>query len=196
MGFPGEEIVTKAVETFSSSLMKKMDAAEARRNREFSLKLKELEFYKSNYDKELKKIFDYWFELVRVAHIKDNKNLSQSERDKYAKEYAEYLRIDKVSKYKMDTLKYGGKETGRVFAMESKLHQVEYQDQPQMTALYMWCAILAVLKRDILGQEIEATDIIQVLVNDYDAHMDQFVSAQKYIVSLYIKVYNETPYWA
>lgn len=196
MGFPGEEIVTKAVETFSSSLMKKMDAAEARRNREFSLKLKELEFYKSNYDKELKKIFDYWFELVRVARIKDNKNLSQSERDKYAKEYAEYLRIDKVSKYKMDTLKYGGKETGRVFAMESKLHQVEYQDQPQMTALYMWCAILAVLKRDILGQEIEATDIIQVLVNDYDAHMDQVVSAQKYIVSLYIKVYNETPYWA
>ena len=96
----------------------------------------------------------------------------------------------------MDTLKYGGKETGRVFAMESKLHQVEYQDQPQMTALYMWCAILAVLKRDILGQEIEATDIIQVLVNDYDAHMDQVVSAQKYIVSLYIKVYNESPYWA
>ena len=54
MGFPGEEIVTKAVETFSSSLMKKMDAAEARRSREFSLKLKELEFYKSNYDKELR----------------------------------------------------------------------------------------------------------------------------------------------
>ena len=44
--------------------------------------------------------------------------------------------------------------------------------------------------------EIEATDIIQVLVNDYDAHMDQVVSAQKYIVSLYIKVYNESPYWA
>lgn len=86
MGFPGEEIVTKAVESLSSSLIKKMDAAEARREREFSLKLKELEFYKSNYDKELKKIFDYWFELVRVVLIKDNKNLSQAERDKYAKE--------------------------------------------------------------------------------------------------------------
>ena len=92
MGFPGEEIVTKAVESLSSSLIKKMDAAEARREREFSLKLKELEFYKSNYDKELKKIFDYWFELVRVVLIKDNKNLSQAERDKYAKEYGEYLK--------------------------------------------------------------------------------------------------------
>lgn len=57
MGFPGEEIVTKAVESLSSSLIRKMDAAEARRERDFSLKLKELEFYKSNYDKELKKIF-------------------------------------------------------------------------------------------------------------------------------------------
>lgn len=169
MGFPGEEIVTKAVESLSSSLIKKMDAAEARREREFSLKLKELEFYKSNYDKELKKIFDYWFELVRVVLIKDNKNLSQAERDKYAKEYGEYLKVDKVSKYKMDTLKYGGKETGRVFAIETKLHQTEYQEKPEMTTLYMWCAILAVLKRDILGQEIEVTDIIQVTVSVWAA---------------------------
>lgn len=193
MGFPGEEIVTKAVESLSSSLIKKMDAAEARREREFSLKLKELEFYKSNYDKELKKIFDYWFELVRVVLIKDNKNLSQAERDKYAKEYGEYLKVDKVSKYKMDTLKYGGKETGRVFAIETKLHQTEYQEKPEMTTLYMWCAILAVLKRDILGQEIEVTDIIQVIVNDYDTHVEEVSSAKEYIAALYKKVYNEAP---
>lgn len=193
MGFPGEEIVTKAVESLSSSLIKKMDAAEARREREFSLKLKELEFYKSNYDKELKKIFDYWFELVRVVLIKDNKNLSQAERDKYAKEYGEYLKVDKVSKYKMDTLKYGGKETGRVFAIETKLHQTEYQEKPEMTTLYMWCAILAVLKRDILGQEIEVTDIIQVIVNDYDTHVEEVSSAKEYIAALYKKAYNEAP---
>lgn len=196
MGFPGEEIVTKAVESLSSSLIRKMDAAEARRERDFSLKLKELEFYKSNYDKELKKIFDYWFELVRVVLIKDNKNLSQAERDKYAKEYAEYLKVDKISKYKMDTLKYGGKETGRVFAIETKLHQTEYQEKPEMTALYMWCAILAVLKRDILGQEIEVADIIQVIVNDYDTHIEEVSSAKEYIATLYKKVYNESPYWA
>ena len=193
MGFPGEEIVTKAVESLSSSLIKKMDAAEARREREFSLKLKELEFYKSNCDKELKKIFDYWFELVRVVLIKDNKNLSQAERDKYAKEYGEYLKVDKVSKYKMDNLKYGGKETGRVLAIETNLHQTDYQEKPEMTTLYMWCAILAVLKRDILGQEIEVTDIIQVIVNDYDTHVEEVSSAKEYIAALYKKVYNEAP---
>ena len=65
-----------------------------------------------------------------------------------------------------------------------------------MTALYMWCAILAVLKRDILGQEIEVADIIQVIVNDYDTHIEEVSSAKAYIATLYKKVYNESPYWA
>lgn len=195
MGFPGEELVAAAVDTLSEGLIKKMDAAEAKRDREFSFRLKELEFYKSNYDKELKDIFDFWFDAVRVTHIKDNKNLTAQEKEKYEKKYKETLSVDKVARYKMNTLKYGGTETGRVFALESKLHQKKYKDQPDSTALYMWCAILSVLKKEILGQDLDPLDIIQVLVNDYDDNEKQILNARKYIEKVYSKTYGEKPYW-
>lgn len=196
MQFPGEELITATIETLSEGLIKKMDEAEEKRNREFSLKMKELEFYKSNYDKELRDIFDFWFDLVRVTHIKDNKNLTAQEKEKYEKKYKEMLGVDKIARYKMNTLKYGGSETGRVFAIESKLHQSKYDNKPDTVALYMWCAILSVLKKDILGQNIAPTDIIQVLVNDYDDNEKSILKAKKYVAKIYKDTYKETPYWA
>ncbi len=195
MGFPGEEIVSKAVEKIADGVIQKMEEAEARREREFTFRLKELEYYKSNYDKELKDIFNFWFELVRITHIKDNKNLSSQEQEKHQKKYTEMMKVDKIARYKMNTLKYGGKETGRVFATESKLHQEQYNNQPKSTALYMWCSILAVLKKEILGQEIDPLDIIQVLVNDYDDHEDEIKEAKEYIKKIYVSVYDEIPFW-
>lgn len=195
MNFPGEELVSTAIETLSAGIVKKMDDAEAKRDREFTLKLRELEFYKSNYDKELRDIFDYWFDVVRITHIKDNPNLTQAEREKHAKRYKELISVDKIAKYKMNTLKYGGKETGRVFAIENKLHQEEYANQPRFVALYMWCSILAVLKKEILGQEIDTTDIIQVLVTDYDKNEKHTMEAKKYVLEVYKKTYNEGTYW-
>ena len=196
MSFPGEELVATTIETLSAGLIQKMDEAEEKRNREFSLKIKELEFYKSNYDKELRDIFDFWFELVRVTHIKDNVNLTTQEKEKYEKKYKEMLGVDKLSRYKMNTIKYGGAETGRVFAIESKLHQSKYDSQPETVALYMWCSILSVLKRDILGQNIAPTDIIQVLVNDYDSNEKGILKAKKYVAKVYKDTYKESPYWA
>lgn len=195
MGFPGEEIVSKAVEKIADGVIQKMEEAEARREREFTFRLKELEYYKSNYDKELKDIFNFWFELVRITHIKDNKNLTSQEKEKHQKQYNEMMKVDKIARYKMNTLKYGGKETGRVFAMESKLHQEQYKDQPKSTALYMWCSILAVLKKEILGQEIDPTDIIQVLVNDFNDNIDAINEAKDYISNVYEEYYCEKPYW-
>lgn len=196
MNFPGEELVSTAIETLSDGLIKKMDAAEARRDREFSYKLKELEFYKTNYDKELRDIFDFWFDAVRVTHIKNNKNLTAQERAKYEKKYNEIISVDKIARYKMNTLKYGGTETGRVFAIENKLHQPKYEDQPKGVALYMWCAILSVLKKEILGQDLDPIDIVQVLVNDYDDNEKSIVEAKKYIANVYEVTYGEKPYWA
>ena len=195
MNFPGEELVSTAIETLSDGLIKKMDEAESKREREFAIKLKELEFYKSNYDKDLRDIFDFWFETVRITHIKDNKNLTSQEKEKYAKQYKERLAVDKISRYKMNTLKYGGVETGRVFALENKLHQEKYNNQPQSVALYMWCAILAVLKKEILGQDIDPTDIIQVLVNDYDENKKVIDKAKRYISKVYKDTYGEKPHW-
>lgn len=68
----------------------------------------------------------------------------------------------------MNSLKYGGTETGRVLAIQNLLLQEEYSDQPESVALYVWCVILSVLKKDILGQDLDPVDIIRVLVNDYD----------------------------
>lgn len=195
MGFPGEELVSTAIDTLSEGLIKKMDEAEAKRDREFSLRLKELEFYKNNYDKELKDIFDFWFDAVRITHIKDNPNLTAQEKEKYEKKYKEMLAVDKVARYKMNTLKYGGVETGRIFALESKLHQKKYADQPASVALYMWCAILSVLKKEILGQDLNPLDIIQVLVNDYDDNETQILEARKYIEKVYKDTYGKKPYW-
>ena len=195
MGFPGEEIVSTAIEKISEGVIEKMAEAEARREREFTYKIKELEYYKSNYDKELKDIFNYWFDIVRVTQIKDNKHLTQNEKDKYKKKYDELMKVEKIAKYKMNTLKYGGKETGRIFAIENKLHQEQYSDQPKATALYMWCSILAVLKKEILGQEIDPTDIIQVLVTDFDDNVSKINDAKEYIKKVYKDYYCEDPYW-
>ena len=40
MNFPGEELVSTAIETLSAGIVKKMDDAEAKRDREFTLKLR------------------------------------------------------------------------------------------------------------------------------------------------------------
>lgn len=196
MNFPGEELVSTAIETLSNGIIKKIDESEARRDREFTYKLKELEFYKSNYDKELRNVFDYWFELVRVTHMKENINLTSQEREECIKTYNKLTKVSKIAEYKMNTLKYGGAETGRVFAIESKLHQKKYRNQPKTATLYMWCAILSVLKRDILGQYVEPTDIIQVLVNDYDENEKQIIESKEYIAKIYKNTYGEKPYWA
>lgn len=96
----------------------------------------------------------------------------------------------------MDTMKYGGRETGRIFALQSKLQQPQYSDRPKNCEFFIWCAILSVLKRDILGQDIDPLDIIQVLVNDYDENEEAILEAKDYICNAYKNAYGEKPFWA
>lgn len=147
MELPLEKIVSTAIEQISTGVQLKVSQIEEQRNRDFTYQLKELEFYKSNYEKDLKNIFNYWFDLVRITHIKDNKNLTPSEKQRYEKKYNDLLNIAKVSEYKMNTLKYGGVETGRILALESTLHNEKYNDQPDLTPLFVWCTVLSVLKK-------------------------------------------------
>lgn len=195
MELPFESTVNTAIEKISDGVITKMNHAEEKRNREFTYQLKELEFYKSNYEKDLKDIFDYWFELVKVTHIKDNENLTEQERQRFNKKYSEMLSVSKIATYKMNTLKYGGTETGRVLAVENGMHQQKYDDKPEMTALFIWCAVLAVLKKDILGQDLDPTDIIRVLVNDFDDHLDDVEKTKAYVKRVYRDIYNDEPYW-
>ena len=195
MEVPGESVVNTIVEKVSDGIIAKMNINEERRNREFTYQLKELEFYKTNFDKELKEIFDYWFELVRMAQMQNNPNLSEAENQKLKKKLNEWLNVEKISRMKMNTIKYGGTETGRVLALEHKLQQTRYDDKPFMTMPYIWMAILVVLKKEILGQKISTVDIFQIWVNDLDDHMGEIEDARKYILAVYQKTYGNTPYW-
>ena len=95
----------------------------------------------------------------------------------------------------MNTIKYGGTETGRVLAIEQKLHQEKYSNQPKYIPLLMWCSVLSVLKKDILGQVISPDDIIQILVNDFDDHIAELKEAKEFVRKLYKDTYGEIPYW-
>lgn len=191
----GESVVNTIVEKVSDGIIAKMNINEERRNREFTYQLKELEFYKSGYDKELRSLFDYWTELVWLAQFKDNGCLSQSEKEKYNKRYNELIHIDKIAKNKINTIKYGGKETGRVLALQSKLQQEKYKDQPTLVIVYMWCSVIAVLKKEILGQFISTTDIMQILITNLDDNMEEIKKAKEYIKKVYKETYKEEPYW-
>lgn len=195
MEVPGESVVNTIVEKVSDGIIAKMNINEERRNREFTYQLKELEFYKSGYDKELRSLFDYWTELVWLAQFKDNGCLSQSEKEKYNKRYNELIHIDKIAKNKINTIKYGGKETGKVLALQSKLQQEKYKDQPTLVIVYMWCSVIAVLKKEILGQFISTTDIMQILITNLDDNMEEIKKAKEYIKKVYKETYKEEPYW-
>ena len=173
MEFPGENIASTVADKVADIVIAKMNTNEERRNREFTSQLKELEFYKSGYDKELLSLFDYWTEIIWLAQFKDNDYLSQQERQKYNKRYDELIHIDKIAKNKINTIKYGGKETGRVLALQSKLQQKKYKDQPALVIVYMWCSIISVLKKEILGQSISTTDIMQILITNLDDSLDE-----------------------
>ena len=191
MEIPGEGLISTAIEQVVAGVQIKVSQIEESRNREFLYQMKELEFYKSNYEKDLKGIFDYWFDVVRITHIKDNLHLTEQERQKYNKKFSELVYVDKIAQYKMNTLKYGGRETGRILALQNKLQQKFYDDKPRETELYLWCRILAVLKKDILGQDLDPLDILRVLVNDYDEHEEEIIAAKNYVDKIYAQTYGK-----
>ena len=183
MGFPGEEIVSTAIEKFLDGVMRKMDEGEARRNREFSYKLKELEFYKGNYDKEIKGIFNDWFNFLQNSLLVENKHLTEEQRKTYQKRIAEMLKPDKALKLKIDTMKYGGTETGKALALFS---QITYsanngEEMPKFAVVYAVCFLLATLKHEILGQDIAPLTIVQVLITDYFEKFDVINEGRCYI---------------
>lgn len=183
MGFPVEEIITTALEKFSDGVLRKMDESEARRNREFSYKLKELEFYKGNYDKEIRGIFDAWFNLLENSLLVSNKHLTPAQKDKYQKKLDEAMKADNATKLKINTMKYGGTETGKALALYSQIsYGLANGDKiPQFATVYVTCVLLSTLKREILGQDITPLTIVQVLVSDYFEKSDLINESRCYV---------------
>lgn len=169
MEFPGEAIVSTAIEKFSDGILKKMDESEAKRDREFSYKLKELEFYKGNYDKEIRNIFDSWFNILQNSLLADGKFLTAEQKKKYQRMRDDAFTPEKVFKLKINTMKYGGTETGKVLALFSQISFSIGNDDdcPKFAMVYVICMLLSTLKREILGQDIAPLTILMVLLSDY-----------------------------
>ena len=197
MGFPGEEIVSTAVEKLSDTLIQKMDHAEEKRNREFTYQLRELEFYKGNYDKEIKKIFDEWFDFLQNTLIITNKNVEDSVKRQYQREVDRFSKPEKCISLKIQTIKYCGTETGKILALFS---QISYDTNkrgniPKFAMVYVTCLLLSVMKREVLGQIIDPRTILKVLLVDYEEMADTVNEAAAYVEErrseLYLKEIEE-----
>ncbi|MBD5152066.1 MAG: hypothetical protein HDT16_06160 [Oscillibacter sp.] len=178
-----QEAVTTALGLFSDGAIKKMEESEAKRDREFSYKLKELEFYKGNYDKEIKNIFDGWFNLLQNSLLANSKHLVPDQKKKYQKALDDALRPDNAMKLKINTMKYGGTETGKALALFS---QVTYgandsEEFPQFAIVYVTCVLLSTLKREILGQDITPLTIVKVLISDFWEKSDLINESRCYV---------------
>ncbi|MBR1811012.1 MAG: hypothetical protein IJ766_05095 [Clostridia bacterium] len=187
MGFPGEEFISSAIEKFADGVIHKMDQAEERRNREFAYKLKELEFYKGNYEKEIKGIFDKWFNFLQDTLIANNKNAHEDVKKKYQKRIDSFLQVENAMKLKIDTMKYGGTETGKVLAVFSQLSfdSDKYIDTDKFVIVYVVCLLLSTLKKEILGQEINPMTMLQVLLNDFETNYDIIKNSKDYVENKY-----------
>lgn len=183
MGFPGEELVTTAIEKFADGVIHKMDAAEERRNREFSYKLKELEYYKGNYDKEIRTIFEKWFDFLENTLVSTSTKASEDIKRQRQKKVENLLKYENAIRLKIDTMKYGGTETGKALALFSQLSYDTNKDDdtPKFAMVYAVCKLLSTLKKEILGQEISPLTILKILLNDYDEAADMINESRAYV---------------
>lgn len=183
MGFPGEEIVSTAVEKLSDALIQKMDHAEEKRNREFTYQLRELEFYKGNYDKEIRKVFDGWFDFLQNTLLVANKNVDDAAKKHYQRELEKFTKPEHAVALKIQTMKYCGTETGKALALFSQISYDCGKDDtiPKFATVYVTCFLLSVMKKEVLGQDIAPLTILKVLLNDYEENAYVVNEGQAYV---------------
>ena len=87
----------------------------------------------------------------------------------------------------MDTLKYGGKEICRVLVLYSQMQHHPFMNDNPIGHVYLFCKVLSVIKRDILGQDVDPLNIIKVLINDYSENEKEVLRSRKYIEKEYEK---------
>jgi hypothetical protein len=192
MNFPGEEIFSTAIEKMVDSAIHKMDQAEARRDREFSYKLKELEFYKGNYDKEIRDIFDTWFNFLQNSLLAHRNDITSEQKKKYERAISESLKPETAIKLKVKTMKYGGTETGKILALFSQISYENEDEHPFFAPAYVVCLLLSTLKQEILGQTMEPITILQVLLNDYFEKASIINEARAYVEEKYRTMFGDS----
>lgn len=181
MGYPGEEIISKAIEKFSDGIIHKMDEAEERRNREFAYKLKELEYYKGNYDKEIREIFESWFGLLQNTLLSTNKNLTDAERNKYQHKINDMMSVEKGVRLKIRTLMFCGTQSAKALALFNRLSFKGDEIANKFAFVYAICLLLSVLKKDVLGQELLPMTLVQSIITDYEDNLCIIEEGKRYV---------------
>lgn len=189
MDISSEEIVAAALEKFGEGVIHKMNEAEERRNREFSYQLKELEFYKNNYNKEMKSIFDDWFNYLQYLLIDFSKKTDEQTKAKYQRKINDFTKPENTIKLYINTVKYCGTETSKALALYSRITQDSITEKPEFAVVYVVCLLLATMKKEVLGQELDPMDLLQVFLTDYDENTDIIKQGQAYIEELWNTYY-------
>ncbi len=158
-------LVGPVTEGINNHMDKKFEKIEAEKSREFTRELLEVELYKNGFGKEIKEVFDYWTDCMRVTQIKDNKNLNEQQRNKYKNDYKKLVNVAKVSEMNTKTLKYAGLKTVTALTTNSYIINNKEKYNPSIV-LYSYSSIFAALKMDILNIELYPEDILLVYTND------------------------------
>lgn len=158
-------LVGPVTDGINNHMDKKFEKIEAEKSREFTRELLEVELYKNGFGKEIKEVFDYWTDCMRVTHIKENENLTTQQKNKYENEYKKLVDVSKVSEMNTKTLKYAGINTVTALTTNSYILQNK-ADYNESIVLYSYSSIFAALKKDILNIELFPEDILMVYTND------------------------------
>ena len=192
---PGEDIISTAIEKFSDGIIHKMDEAEQRRNREFAYRLKELEFYKGNYDKEIKEIFESWFGLLQNIMLSTNPNLTEATRQKYAQKVNDTVSAEKGIRLKIRTLMFCGTQSAKALALFNRISIKHAEIENKFASVYVTCLLLSVLKKDVLGQELPPLILVQSIFNDYEKNIGIIEEGVRYVNCEWRDVFGEdAPY--
>ena len=182
MKFLGEELFKTVAEQITNAAIEKMELAEERRNREFTYQLKEFEFYKTHYEKDIKGIFDEWFDFLNSSLIVSNKNISAEMKKAYQRKIDAFTKPEKIIPLKIKTMKYCGTETGKALALFSQISFDLNKDTtiPSFVSVFAICELLATMKEEVLGQKLTPETMLKVLLIDYEENADVINEAIAY----------------
>ncbi len=178
-------IINTIFEGISSGISKVLDKSESKKDREASYKLKEFEFYKNNYDAQIKSIYDRWYELLYSSLNAGKSNVaSENQNTNSTKIKNEFQQLQK------DTVKYGGTETGKALAVFNQVgYRVNKGDTTKFAYAYAICFLLSTIKREALGQELSSDTFLKILLNDYDESSLAIKEGRDYVIKVWKELF-------
>lgn len=143
---------------------KEFEQLMALKAQEFESTMKRLDYYRSQNENEIKLIFGYWIELIRLVQIKDNENLDIKAKNKAQADYNKLMKVEKISEMNTLTLKYGEENTIQTLRTIHYFNNTEQNNG--YISMYGYMSLFCSLKEDILNIKTYPLDVLGLYVND------------------------------